>query len=552
MTPAYRERLIAITMGLVLFAPAIHASEFTDRVLRNETPHIVSQCYTKTEGQAGGVHNPCYACHTQSEAPNFLNDQDLQLAYDFPIPAEKNPWRNLFIDRSKEIATISDDEILAYISVSNYMDNGTIIPRRRLEMLPEEWDYDQNGRWDGFIPDAFFNFDDQGFDRTPDGWYTGWRAFAYYPFLGTFWPTNGSTDDVLIRLAPSFWMTTEGQPSLKVYKTNLAIVESLIRERDIPIEPVDEDRLGGVDLDKDGTIGMATLIKYEWAPLEDKRMWYVVQALEEQRAGRLHLAARLYPEGTEFLHTVRYIAVSEDGANQLAPRLKELRYAKKRWWMSYADLDNRMAAEFKEKHDFPDRIRTFRGNMEVGIPNDQGWVYAAMIEDADGQLRPQTFEELAFCIGCHSGIGATTDSSFAFPRRLDSSHFQRGWYHWTQKGLRGIAEPLREDGRPEYAVYLETNGAGDELRENTEVRERFFTEDGHLDPERLAKLRGDIATLLEASPQRAMLLNKAYRLIVREQSFNLGRDPTIVPAENVHNFVAGGTSTGITEATSGY
>ncbi len=553
MTSAHQDRRLLIAMGLVLGIPTAHSSGLTDRVLRNETPHIVSQCYTKTEDDQGGVHNPCYACHTASKTPNFLNDDDLQLAYDFPLPAEENPWRNLFVDRSAQVAAISDEEVLSYISVSNYLDdNGNIIPKRRLENLPEEWDYDKNGQWDGFIPDAYFDFDGEGFDRTPDGWYTGWRAFAYYPFLGTFWPTNGSTDDVLIRLAPAFWTGLDGQPSLEVYKTNLAIVEALIRERDIPIEPVDEARLGGVDLDKDGTIGTATLVKYDWAPLEDKWMWYVGKALEAQRAGRVHLAARLYPEGTEFLHTVRYIAVDDDGANQLAPRLKELRYAKKRYWMSYADLDNRMAAELKEKHDFPDRIRTFRGNMEVGIPNDQGWVYAAMIEDAAGELRPQTFEELAFCIGCHSGIGATTDSSFAFPRRLDSSHFQRGWYHWSQKGLRGIAEPLREDGRPEYAVYLQTNGAGDEFRENQEVRERFFKEDGGLDPERLAQLRTDIAILLEASPQRAMQLNKAYRVIVGEQSFTLGRDPTIEPADNVHSVVAGGTATGVTDATSGY
>lgn len=537
---------------LALAGSAI-AADITGRTLVNETPHIPSQCYTETEDATGRVHNPCFACHTASESPNFLNDDDLQVAYDFPLPAERNPWVNLFKDRRAEIAAITDEEMFDYITKSNYRDeNGRIIPRDALEQVPADWDYNADGVWEGFVPDAYFNFDQQGFDRTPEGGYTGWRAFAYYPFLGTFWPTNGSTDDVLIRLPQVFWMSPKGEPSLAVYKTNLAIVESLIREKDIPIEPVDEAALGGIDLDKDGVIGTASLVKYDWAPLEGRLMWYVGEALDEQRAGRLHLAARLYPEGTEFLHTVRYIAVGADGENQLAPRMKEVRYAKKRYWMTYAELEGRMAAELKEKDAFPDRIRPFRGNVEAGISNGQGWVYAAMIEDENGDLRPQSFEELAFCIGCHSGIGATTDSSFAFPRRLGSDQFQRGWYHWSQKGLRGLDEPLRTDGRPEYAFYLETNQAGDEFRENDEVINRFFGGGGALDPEMLKRLREDISVLLEASPERAMKLNKAYRAIVKEQSYVLGRDVTIEPAENVHERVDGGTATGVSEAVLGF
>jgi hypothetical protein len=549
----HRSKLLVSVCVCLASTGVTAGADLTDRRLLNDTPHIPSQCYTKTEAVDGNAHTPCYACHTESERPNYLNDDDLQLEYALPLPAEENPWTNLFKDRSAEIAEITDQEMIEYISTSNYLDKeGRIIPRDVLAQVPEDWDYDENGVWEGFVPDAYFNFDENGFDRTPDGWYTGWRAFAYYPFLGTFWPTNGSTDDVLIRLPEAFWMSPEGVPNLSVYKTNLAIVESLMREQDVAIEPVDEAAVGGVDLDKDGHIGEASLVKYDWAPLEGRLMWFVGQALDEQRAGRIHLAARLYPEGTEFLHTVRYIAVGPDGENRLSPRMKEVRYAKKRYWMSYADLENRMAAELKEKDAFPDRIRPFRGNLEAGISNGQGWVYAAMIEDANGDLRPQSFEELAFCVGCHSGIGATTDSSFAFPRRLGPKQFQRGWYHWSQKGLRGLDEPLRSDGRPEYAFYLETNQAGDEFRENTEVIDRFFTDDGGLDNEMLARLRGDIAVLLEASPARAMMLNKAYRIIVEKQSYTLGRDATVKPTANVHALVEGGTPTGIEAPVSGY
>jgi hypothetical protein len=403
------------------------------------------------------------------------------------------------------------------------------------------------------MPDAYFRFDDEGFDLDPEGHLTGWRAFGYYPFVGTFWPTNGSTDDVFIRLAASFQRNLAGEFDRAVYKTNLAIVESLIRRRDIAIEPVDEAALGGVDLDRDGIIGTAEWVRYDWAPREGHLMWYVGQALEEQRAGRVHLAAGLYPEGTEFLHTVRYIDIDEAGGNQLAARMKEVRHARKRYWMTYAELDSRMAAETKEKHDFPDRVRVFRGNLESGVSNDQGWVYSALIEDAEGQLRPQSYEELAFCVGCHGGMGATTDSSFAFPRRFEADGFQRGWHHWSQKGLDGLPEPLRRDGEPEYAFYLAANGAGDEFRQNREVRERFFSADGELKPEMLERLSEDISVLLYASPERAMQLNKAYRVIVREQSFIEGRDAMIETAGfNVHPWVDQNTPTGVEEPLLGY
>ncbi|QIK37416.1 hypothetical protein GWK36_04820 [Caldichromatium japonicum] len=530
------------------------AASLDERILQNETPHIVSQCYTKMVDAQGRVHNPCYTCHTRSEPPNYINDQDLQLAFSFPAPAEENPWKNLYKDRRAAMAAISDAEMRAYLRQSNYLDaEGRIIPAQRLAKPPADWDYNDNGRWEGFIPDAYFRFDEEGFDLDPEGRPTGWRAFAYYPFPGTFWPTNGSTDDVLIRLAEPFRRALNGEFDRTVYKTNLAIVESLIRRRDIPIEPVDEAALGRVDLDRDGAIGTAQWVRYDWAPREGRLMWYVGQALEEQRAGRLHLAAGLYPEGTEFLHTVRYIDVDERGDNKLSARMKEVRHAIKRYWMSYADLDLRQAAEFKERHDFPDRVRAFRGNLESGLSNDQGWVYSGLIEDAEGQLRPQSYEELAFCIGCHGGIGATTDSSFAFPRRLGADHFQRGWFHWSQKGLEGLPEPLRRDGEPEYAFYLKVNGAGDEFRHNREVMARFFDAKGELKPQMLKRLREDISLLLYASPERAMQLNKAYRVIVKEQSFIEGRDAMIETAGfDVHPWVDRYTPTGIKEPLLGY
>jgi hypothetical protein len=326
----------------------------------------------------------------------------------------------------------------------------------------------------------------------------------------------------------------------------------MMKEHDVAIEPVDEAALGNVDLDKDGAIGTAHAVKYDWAPLEGRFMWYVGKANALQKDGKLHLAAGLYPEGTEFLHSVRYIDVNSNGDNLLAPRMKELRYALKRFWVNYSKLDQKAGSEFKEKRDFPDRLKTVRGNMETGVSNGQAWVYTGFIEDADGELRPQSYEELVFCVGCHGGIGGNRDGIFAFARKFGHDAWRAGWYHWTQKGLKGTPERLRSDGRHEYSYYLELNGAGDEFRENAEIRNRFFTADGKPDAEELRQLHTDISRLLFASEQRALTLNKAYRVIVREQSFVDGRDATVTAAGNVHSSVEPGTATGIERAAAGY
>jgi hypothetical protein len=49
---------------------------------------------------------------------------------------------------------------------------------------------------------------------------SGWRAFAYYPFEGTFFPTNGSADDVLIRLDPTLQKNAEGIVDRALYEIN--------------------------------------------------------------------------------------------------------------------------------------------------------------------------------------------------------------------------------------------------------------------------------------------------------------------------------------------
>ncbi len=538
----------------VMFASGVTVSaatvsigdDLTSKTLvANQAPYIPPQCYTKTVDANHKVHNPCMTCHTQGQVPNFINDTDVQFAYSFADYAKTNHWLNVFKQRDPPTAALSDAAMLAYVQQDNYQSQpGTLDLANQLQHVPAGWDFDKDGQWSGYVPDSYFQFDAQGFDHAPDGQFTGWRAFAYTPFPGTFWPTNGSTDDVLIRLAALFQHNAAGEFDLNTYRVNLAIVEALITRRNVTIPAVDEAQWG-VDLDKDGKMATASQITFAWQPLKGQDMAYVGQARQQQMAGKLHLAAGLFPEGTEFLHSVRYLNVDEQGNVGMANRMKELRYAIKTHWRTYTQLQQQVLAEFKEKDTFPERLRNVFGNVETGVSNGQGWVYQGFIEDRQGALRPQTFEESVACIGCHSGIGATTDGIFAFPRKLAAPALQEGWSHWRQRGLEHVPEPRLANGDYEYTHYLQSNGAGDEFRENREVQQRFFTPEGVLKDTALQRLHNDMSYLLLPTAARALALNKAYQQIVAEQSFIYGRDALLAPPQNVHQQVKDGQATGI-------
>ncbi len=314
--------LISLLFISYLFSIEIDLKRNT---LMNESAYITSQCYTKTEdtNNKNILHNPCYSCHTKNKEPNFtFEDDELQSAYDFPTPALKNPWTNLFKDRTAQVAKISNKEILHYINSNNYSKNNHIILKDKLKNVPNEWDYNENGKWDGYIPDCYFNFDNEGFDKNQKGNYTGWRSFAYRPFLGTFWPTNGSTDDVLIRLDKVFMQNEKGEFDLEVYKLNLSLVESLIKQADVGIEPIDEKKYG-YDMNQNGKLDIAKKIVFKWKQpkydnqtfkISDFSMTYVGKAKKLLKENKYLIAPGLYPLGTEFLHTVRYIGIDKNNA----------------------------------------------------------------------------------------------------------------------------------------------------------------------------------------------------------------------------------------------
>jgi hypothetical protein len=550
-------RLDTIAMILLLFAMGCSEKSRADtqhyikqleddnnisysKIINTRGAYITPMCYTKMmDLQTKRVSNPCYSCHTKGKVPNYYNDTHLQIAYNFPTEMMQNPYSNLFKDRSKQMTSMSEQAILRYVRRSNYLDDkGEIAPALD---LPKEWR--------GYRPDCYFNFDKEGFDLDPQGEYTGWRAFRYYPFLGTFWPTNGSTDDVIIRLDVMFMLDEQKRFNKEVYGLNLSIVESLIKQKKIVLSKAIDEKVYGVDLNGNGIMDEALTI----SPSIQNYVGLAKQYLEEKK---VHLALGLYPENTEFLHSVRYIDWDEKNEQiMLSERMKELRYAKKYTWKRYGEIERAAMSEFLESASLDSseaQLVLYPGNYEEGLRNEIGWRYQGFIEDKNGRLRPQTHEETISCMGCHSHLGATIDSTFAFGRKLEGLHKEQqdyGWGHWGQNGLSGLNEPQVEYqnyGKAyEYSFYLHNNHSGNEYRSNNEVQKKFFDLNGSIKPKMIHALHDDITLLLFPSKARAVALNKAYKAIVEEQSYIYGKEAVIKPMENVFKKVKEGQLTGV-------
>ncbi|WP_224364023.1 hypothetical protein [Hyalangium versicolor] len=517
--------------------------------LSNRAAYLPAQCYAATQDTPGGrVHNACFACHQTPLAPNFTDDSAVQTVLSVPQHATENRWTHVM--SPPKPVEIPDAALLTWVRTNNYLDaKGGLRLAAALEKPPAQWDSDGNGQWDGYTPDCWFQPDDEGFDHAPDGSLSGWRAFAYAPFPGMFWPTNGSAGDVFIRLPAAFRQDRTGAESTTIYRINLSILEAYIRRVDVPLPPTDERELGS-DLDGDGVLGVATRVAFVWPPKPERTFGYVGKAAELDRAQDGWPAAGLYPRGTEFLHSLRYLDVDGEQV-RMAARMKELRYMRKMRWQTYADLELAVEAETREKAQQPDKLKTVLGDGERGVGTGTGWRMQGFIEDAQGSLRPQSVEETAACIGCHGGVGATTDSTFSFARKLDANSALRGgWYHWGERGLKGIPEPKRADGKGEYAHWLEQVGGGDDFRSNDEVQARFFRQDGTLKPEATKALARDISTLLVPSPHRALMLDRASLALVRAQQFEKGRDVLVGTPPRVNSRLEQDGSTGITDPVS--
>lgn len=467
----------------------------------NEEPSTPPQCYTKAEGTS----NACASCHTKSAAPNFADDWELQQNYSFTAYARTNRWQNQFRERSDKVAAFSDADVLGYVRKDNY--------------APLVAWLAQHPDAPGYHPDLDFakGFDADGF--AADG--SQWRALRYKPFVGSFWATNGSTDDVFVRLPEAF------RGSRELYRTNLAILEAAITadpaaEKPVrQIEAIDE-HAGGLDLDGDGQLGTATQI-------------VGIPAHYVGGASRVGVVRAIYPAGTEFLHTVRYLDPAKPGF--AATRMKEVRYAVKTQQLAERQIGHAyMNAEDPSK-------TPFTGDALVGLTNNFGWQLHGFIEDANGWLRKQTDEEHGYCMGCHSNLGITVDQTFAFARKVPGA---AGWRPQDPTGIPDVPQVGQTTG--EYAQYLARVQGADDLRANDEAAAKFLRA-GAVDATAAAALVTDITALTTPSEQRAIALDRAYLANVIEQSYVWGRDASTSPAKNVLTSVTEATrSTGLGEA----
>lgn len=201
---------------------------------------------------------------------------------------------------------------------------------------------------------------------------------------------------------------------------------------------------------------------------------------------------------------------------------------RKRWTVTVPQLHEAYLQERYAKDD--GQLPGYIDRGPHGLDNGMGWVLAGFIENRKGQLRVANYEETLFCMGCHTSVGSTIDSTFSFARKVDGAD------GWGYIDLRGMPDaPNVGETRGEIATYLERAGGGGEFRSNPEMAQRFF-DGARVSPEKVAVAK-DVYALITPSTERALALNKAYRVIVNDQDFIHGRDATITPPANVYDEV---------------
>jgi hypothetical protein len=189
----------------------------------------------------------------------------------------------------------------------------------------------------------------------------------------------------------------------------------------------------------------------------------------------------------------------------------------------------------------------------------------AFIEDEGGKLRPQTAEEMKFCIACHGGVGGTVDGTYTFWRKVPGT---AGWmdqdYNLSDRSIRDwsyavvrcsnlsnikVGDTLRavlesfcqnnteEPG--EYALYFSMTNGGDHFRSNDEILSRISTDPSKisfvLSPSDNLITNPNLINYLDnngyikpylflPSESRAYSIDKQYYRIVKAQAFIYGRD----------------------------
>lgn len=385
---------------------------------RNEDPAIPAQCWIET---GYGTQNACKYCHT-----NYLWDiqhgnafplAEDQVLYSFPSPnLNRVNWKNIIspqdiVRRLKEeglsIPQPDNPDNLSYVR----KDNWRAARKKARDQGDKTWNNLSNQESDfqlfpALDPNNLYPLaeddptggglhgyvDREGFVRGQDGLYTGWRAVNFFPYA-IFTPLMGSVSGIYIRL-PRIFMTQDGQLDIDIYKKNLDLLEQNIKN------------------------------------LKMSSSSYFGDALD------VGVKKGFYPVGTEFAHPLHYVDLNADGEfgvgldgldgnmasdyefpGTRSKRVKEIRYMYKWKDVNLEDIG-------EDEHE-GDKIPKVIGKEWKGwIDNGAGWILAAYIERRDGELRPQTTEELLQCKGCHSSVGNTVDAVWSFQRKLPG---RPGW-----------------------------------------------------------------------------------------------------------------------------
>ncbi len=384
----------------------------------NEDPAIPPQCWIET---GYGTQNACKYCHTDylsaiKHGNNFPIADD-QVLYSFPTPnLNRVLWRNILYPQEIEERIkadglrIPDIEDIEYVRQDNWKaaykkarGNGNT------SWLNKNTDDDKWILFPALNPNHLFPYksenptnDGKNGYINPDGFVmneynqaTGWRAINFFPYA-IFTPLTGSVSGVYIRL-PKEFMTKNGEINLLTYKRNLKLLERNIKNQ-----------------------------------RPEQRYYY-------GDASDIKVKKGFYPVGTEFAHPLHYVDLKADGKVKVnnkqdntvvdysfpgtrSKRVKEIRYMYKWKDVSLADIGEDHDHDHGHSHD---EYREFIGNEGQGwVDNEAGWILAAYIENRFGDLRPQTTEEMAQCIGCHGNVGNTIDAVWSFQRKLPGD---KGW-----------------------------------------------------------------------------------------------------------------------------
>jgi hypothetical protein len=388
----------------------------------NEEPEIPAQCWIET---SYGTQNACKYCHTDYLAEikhgNNFPISDDQETFSFPSAnLNRILWQNIIYPHKIEerlanegIATSNLHDV-AYVRDDNWQKaynaargNGntswinTNTKSESLVLFPalnpnhlfpcnpkNPTNYGANGYVDKY-----------GFVKDEADKYTGWRAINFFPYA-IFTPLKGSVSGIYIRLSKEF-MSSKGIFNVEVYKQNLSLLEKNIKNQ------------------------------------QCEKKFYVGDA------SNIAIHKGFYPVGTEFAHPLHYVDLLADGQvgkdvdgvmgdgtqvqfefpGTRSKRVKEIRYMYK--WREVGLEDIGEDEEDEEGEGDDEEFGEYIGKEGHGwIDNEAGWILAAYIENRKGELRPQTTEELAQCMGCHSKVGNTIDAVWSFQRKLPD---HEGW-----------------------------------------------------------------------------------------------------------------------------